>query len=107
VSRLDALRSESVGIVIVQCVLEEVPDISAALAELARVLASDGAAFLEIPFNPSIERSVSQAPDHFGDVWRFGADLPDMVRRSFGSVVVVGQEEGDYFGRVCICRHTG
>ena len=72
------LASDSVSLVIVQCVLEEVPDIDAALSELGRVLGGDGTAFLEIPFNPHVEQSTSQPPNHFGDVWRFGADLPDI-----------------------------
>lgn len=104
VRKLDRIADDSVDLIILQCVLEEVPDVDAALAELARVLAPTGRAFLEIPFNPRIPTSTTQPPDHFGDVWKFGADLPDRVRRYFPVVDVIGHEEGAYFGRVCVCR---
>ncbi len=104
VRRLDRIADQAVELIVLQCVLEEVAEVDAALAELARVLAPSGRAFLEIPFSPRIPTSVTQPPDHFGDVWKFGADLPDRVRRHFPAVDVVGQEEGEYFGRVCVCR---
>jgi SAM-dependent methyltransferase len=102
---LGALADGSVDLVIVQCVIEEIPDYEAALAEIARVLAPTGHAMLEIPFNPAVPVSELQPPNHFGDVWRFGADLPDRVGRHLSQVELHIHHEIDYHGRVLVCRH--
>jgi SAM-dependent methyltransferase len=91
---LSPLAQSSIDLVIVQPVIEEI----------SRVLAPNGTALLEIPFDPGIERSEHHAPDRFGNVWRFGADLPDTVREHFARVELVVLEEASYVGRPLVCR---
>jgi SAM-dependent methyltransferase len=95
---------DAMHLVIVQHVIEEIPAYETALAEIARVLAPGGTALLEIPFDPQLERSERQAPNHFGNVWRFGADLPSRMEEHFSDVAVVELQEGEYFGRLFVCR---
>jgi SAM-dependent methyltransferase len=101
---LSPISADSIHLVIVQHVIEEIPDYLQAIGEIARVLAADGTALLEIPFDPALERSERQAPNHFGNVWRFGADLPRSLEGHFASVEIVGLEEAGYFGRLLVCR---
>jgi SAM-dependent methyltransferase len=101
---LSMFADDSVHLVIVQHVIEEIPDYELAVAEIARVLASGGTALLEIPFDPRLERSERQPPNHFGNVWRFGADLPHSLEAHFSEVELVGLQEAGYFGRLLVCR---
>jgi SAM-dependent methyltransferase len=94
----------SLHLVMAQHVIEEIVDYSAALAEIARVLADDGVALLEIPFDPARRESESQPPAAFGNVWRFGAELPDVAREHFGEVDVLSYREGRHRGTLFICR---
>jgi SAM-dependent methyltransferase len=103
---LSMFATDSMQLVIVQHVIEEIPAYESALAEIARVLASSGTALLEIPFNPALERSVRHAPNRFGNVWRFGADLPDTVAEHFAEIELVRLHEGEYAGRLLACRHS-
>jgi hypothetical protein len=103
---LSLFAEDSMHLVIVQHVIEEIVDYELALAELARVLAPEGTALLEIPFNPAVESSERHPPNHYGNVWRFGADLPSRVRAYFADVSVVELREADYVGRLLVCRHT-
>jgi SAM-dependent methyltransferase len=102
---LSPFAEDSIHLVIVQHVIEEIPMYEQALAEIARVLAPTGAALLEIPFDPRLERSERHPPNRFGNVWRFGADLPDRVAEHFADVEPVRLEEGEYSGRLLLCRH--
>ncbi|HKO39395.1 MAG TPA: N,N-dimethylformamidase beta subunit family domain-containing protein [Solirubrobacterales bacterium] len=88
---------------VAQHVIEEIEDYGRALDEIARVLAPGATALLEIPFDPARERSERQPPDHFGNVWSFGADLLDELRRRFGAVETVTLEEGAYSGTLLVC----
>jgi SAM-dependent methyltransferase len=101
---LSLLEDDSIELVIVQHVIEEIADYPKALSELARVLAPAGTALLEIPFDPKLARSERHPPNHFGNVWRFGADLPASVQEHFPDVDVVGLQEAGYFGRLLVCR---
>jgi len=101
---LSPLAEDSIHLVIVQHVIEEIPDYGLALSEIARVLAPGGTALLEIPFDPGLERSERHPPNHFGNVWRFGADLPGNLQERFASVDIVGLQEAGYFGRLLVCR---
>ncbi len=94
----------SVHLVMAQHVIEEIVDYRDALAEIARVLADDGVALLEIPFDPALRESESQPPAAFGNVWRFGAKLPDVTREHFGEVDVLSYREGRHRGTLFICR---
>jgi SAM-dependent methyltransferase len=86
-----------------QHVIEEIEDYGRALDEIARVLGPGGTALLEIPFDPGRERSERQPPDHFGNVWSFGADLLDELRTRFAEVETVTLEEGGYRGTLLVC----
>ncbi len=101
---LSALADGSMQLVLVQHVIEEIPEYRDALGEIARVLADDGVALLEIPFDPARPQSERQPPDGFGNVWRFGADLPDVARRHFEEVDVLSYLEGHHRGQLLICR---
>jgi SAM-dependent methyltransferase len=101
---LSAFADRSVHLVLVQHVIEEIPEYRTAFAEIARVLADDGVALLEIPFDPALPGSERQPPDGFGNVWRFGADLPDRARRHFAEVDVLSYLEGRHRGQLFICR---
>jgi SAM-dependent methyltransferase len=101
---LAAIQTGSVALVLAQHVIEEIPDYRRALAEIARVLECGGTALLEIPFDAARPRSESQPPGAFGNVWRFGADLPDVARESFAEVDVLSYREGNHRGQLLICR---
>ena len=47
---------------------------------------AQGTALLEIPFNPALERSARHPPNRYGNVWRFGAELPDTVGEHLAQV---------------------
>ncbi len=102
---LSLFAAGSIDLVIVQHVIEEIPAYESALAEIARVLAPRGTALLEIPFNPALERSAHHPPRSYGNVWSFGADLPDTVARHFAQVEPVELLEAEYAGRLLVCRH--
>jgi SAM-dependent methyltransferase len=94
----------SIELVVAQHVIEEIPAFQTALAEIARVLAPGGTALLEIPFDPALERSQRHPPGRYGNVWRFGADLPGVVAGHFGQAEIVELREARYFGRLFVCR---
>ena len=71
------------------------------------MLAPQGTALLEIPFDPKLDRSERHPPSRFGNVWRFGADLPPVVGRHFASVELVPLREGSSEGRLLVCGHEG
>jgi len=101
---LSMFAEDSVQLVIVQHVIEEIPSYETALSEIARVLAPEGIALLEIPFSPALLRSERQPPNHFGNVWRFGADLPGTIGEHFANVGLLELREGSYCGRLFVCR---
>lgn len=101
---LSTIETDSVQLVLAQHVIEEIPDYPRAFAEIARVLGSGGTALLEIPFDAASPRSESQPPGAFGNVWRFGADLPDVARGHFAEVDVLSYREGSHRGQLLICR---
>jgi SAM-dependent methyltransferase len=94
----------SVQLVIAQHVIEEIVEYRAALAEIARVLRGGGIALLEIPFDPTRRESESQPPAAYGNVWRFGSELPDVMRKYFDEVDVLTYREGRHGGQLCVCR---
>jgi SAM-dependent methyltransferase len=95
--------SQTLDLVIAQHVIEEIPDYQRALDEIARVLAPRGAALLEIPFDPRREVSQHQPANRFGNVWKFGADLLEVVRPRFATVQVDALSEGAYRGHLLVC----
>jgi len=101
---LTPIESDSVSLFLAQHVIEEIPDYREALAEVARVLTDDGTALMEIPFDPGRERSESQPPGAFGNVWSFGADLSDRIGEHFGEVEVLRDVEGAFRGMLHVCR---
>jgi SAM-dependent methyltransferase len=94
----------SVQLVIAQHVIEEIVEYRRALGEIARVLRGGGTALLEIPFDPTLRESQSQPPAAYGNVWRFGSELPDALRRHFDEVDVLTYREGRHGGQLFICR---
>jgi SAM-dependent methyltransferase len=101
---LDPFASDSLQLVLAQHVIEEIADYRQAFAEIARVLGPGGQALLEIPFSPARSRSESQPPGAYGNVWRFGADLPEHAREYFMEVDVLSYREGAFRGQLFICR---
>jgi SAM-dependent methyltransferase len=102
---LSRFATGSVDLLIAQHVIEEIPDYGHALAEAARVLSPTGCALLEIPFDPDRETSERHAPDRFGNVWRFGADVLETASEHLSEIDVLSLEEGAYAGRVIVGRH--
>lgn len=100
---LAPIADRTAGLVIVQHVLEEIDEYDRALQAIARVLAPDGTALLEIPFDPKRPGSAHHPPDRFGNVWSFGRDLLDAVQRHFKTVEVVEYAEGVAHGRFLVC----
>jgi SAM-dependent methyltransferase len=96
----------SVGLVIAQHVIEEIVEYRVALAEIARVLHGGGVALLEVPFDPTRRESESQPPGAYGNVWRFGSELPDVMRKHFDEVDVLAYRESRHGGQLFICRTT-
>jgi SAM-dependent methyltransferase len=101
---LEPFADDSVQLLIAQHVIEEIVDFEQAFAEIARVLSADGTALLEIPFDPAQPHSQSQPPAAFGNVWRFGAQLPERAREHFCEVDVLCYREGDHHGHLFICH---
>lgn len=94
----------SVQLLIAQHVIEEIVEYRRALAEIARVLRGGGVALLEIPFDPARRESIPQPPAAYGNVWRFGSELPERVREHFEEVDVLAYREGRHSGQLFICR---
>jgi SAM-dependent methyltransferase len=94
----------SMQLVLAQHVIEEIVDYRQALAEIARVMGDGATALLEIPFDPTRRESESQPPAAYGNVWRFGADLPDVARGHFDEVDVLSYREGRHGGHLLICH---
>lgn len=94
----------SFDLVIIQHVIEEIPDFGAALSEIARVLSPRGVALLEIPYDPASARSEKAPPNHFGNLWRFGTDLLDEIRRRLPRLEIARLAQGDYSGDLFVCR---
>jgi SAM-dependent methyltransferase len=102
---LAPIADRAMWLVIVQHVLEEIDEYDRALAAIARVLAPDGTALLEIPFDPERPDSAHHPPDRFGNVWSFGRDLLDVVHQHFDTIEVVEYAEGVSRGRFLVCGH--
>lgn len=100
---LASIRDDAFDLVIVQHVIEEIPDYERALDEVARVTAPGGVALLEIPWDPGREASERRPPNHFGNVWLFGRDLMDRIGERFGTVEDIEFTEDDFRGRVFRC----
>jgi hypothetical protein len=94
----------SVALLIAQHVIEEVVEYRRALSEIARVLHGGGTALLEIPFDPTRRASQSQPPAAYGNVWRFGSELPEVMREHFDEVDILTYREGRHSGQLLVCR---
>ena len=92
-----------IDLFIAQHVLEEIPDVDRAIAEIARVLSPTGVALLEIPRVSGLSRSETQPADHHGNVWRFGADLEDRVGAHLRNVHGLSLREGEWSGTFFVC----
>lgn len=93
----------SFDLFITQHVLEEIPEVDEALSEIARILRPGGHAFLEVPYDERRPTSERTPPNDFGNVWRFGADLPQRVERHFAEVLPVPLEHYGWNGRLIAC----
>lgn len=102
---LSPYQDDSVQLLLAQHVIEEIPDYRGALAEISRVLSPGGTALLEIPFDQARRNSESQPPGAYGNVWRFGSELPDVAREHFDEVDVLSYREGRHSGQLLICRN--
>jgi SAM-dependent methyltransferase len=77
------LESGSVDILLTQHVLEHVPDTDRALEEIHRVLAPEGAMYLQVPILQGATARPTEPELHGDDTpveWRFGLDLTERLR---------------------------
>jgi SAM-dependent methyltransferase len=77
------LPDASVDLVLTPHVLEHVPETDRALAELRRVLAPGGRAYLQVPLLQGATAPPTEPEFHDDDTpvfWRFGWDLTDRLR---------------------------
>ncbi|HWM89373.1 MAG TPA: methyltransferase domain-containing protein [Thermoanaerobaculia bacterium] len=101
---LDGHLPWKADLLLMQHVLEEVPDYRAGLRAIRNVLQEDAAAYLEIPARADLLAHRSQPPDRFGNVWLFSE--PQMRREMeelFASVTLVPYDEGGQKGAVFVC----
>jgi hypothetical protein len=92
-------------LVLMQHVIEQVPDYLAALDELARVVEPAGRAILEIAWRREVPVTHPLPPNRHGHRWVIGADVLDELRLRFTDVEPrdVSDEDG-YRGTFFICR---
>lgn len=93
------------NLIIMQHVIEEVPDYRQGFAEIARVLNPSGVALLEIPYNKNLPQTQPAAPNRYGNLWAFGADLADILREFLPRVDVIPMQLNAYHGDLFVCRH--
>jgi GT2 family glycosyltransferase/peptidoglycan/xylan/chitin deacetylase (PgdA/CDA1 family)/SAM-dependent methyltransferase len=68
--------NKAFDLVVMQHVIEEVRNDAAAFSEISRVLADNGTAVLEIPYNRHVFKTEEYAvPGKFGNVRQYGADV--------------------------------
>jgi SAM-dependent methyltransferase len=103
---MSVFRDGTFDLVLAQHVVEQVPDYRRGLAEVARVLAVDGEALLEIPYNHRMAVSERVDGAQFGVAWRFGDDIHDALRAEFRTVDEVPLAESAYRGSVFVCTRA-
>jgi SAM-dependent methyltransferase len=95
------LPNSSLDVVLTAHVLEHVPDFSAALAELHRVLRPGGHLLVQVPLQQA-STQAAQTLEFHGDAtrvwWRFGLDLTDLMRKAGFEVAVLVTH--DFYRRV-------
>ena len=75
---------ETFDLVIVQHVIEEVPDDLKAFMEIARVLKSDGYALLEVPHDKNLRKTIEyDTPQKFGNLRKYGVDFYSKIESIF------------------------
>lgn len=98
-------RNGQFDLVVLQHVIEEIENYPQALAEIARVMSPKGVALLEIPYDRNTPCTVKAGPNHFGNLWRFGADLIGDIRKHLPRVDVMPMRQGTYSSDLFVCRH--
>ncbi len=90
------LPDASVDVMLTPHVLEHVPDTSAALSEIHRVLAPGGRMYLQVPVLQGTTAPPTE-PEFHGDntpvFWRFGPDLTDRLRDAGFDTVLLCTDE--------------
>lgn len=98
-------EDDSFDLFLAQHVLEEIEDYESALREVLRVLSGEGIALIEVPISKELAHTESQAADHYGNVWRFGRDTPDLFKRIFPRVESLPLRDGDFRGTLLACAN--
>lgn len=95
-------------LVLLQHVLEQVPDYLAGLDEMARVVEPGGQAILEIAWRREIPETQPLPTNRHGHRWVIGADVLDELRHRFAVVEPRDLSDADgYRGTFFICRPDG
>ncbi len=90
-------------LVLLQHVLEEIPDYRAALDEISRVLKPAGRAILEIPLGGARVTQHKDA-DRYGNRWAFGEELVFDLEARFAAVSLRELAEPPYRGQFFVCE---
>ena len=99
-------ENDEFDLFIAQHVIEEIEDYESALDEIARVLGRRRQGDPRVRFDSKRERLECHDPNHFGNVWEFGADLLDQLGERFDEVEELPFTEDGYSGTFRIRRHS-
>ncbi len=79
-------ENNTFDLVIMQHVIEEVPDDKKAFSEISRVLKNDGFAILEIPHDKWLRKTIEyDTPQKFGNVRQYGVDFYQRTKQYFNN----------------------
>lgn len=77
-------QDDTFDLVLMQHVIEEVPNDIKAFSEIARVTKAEGFALLEVPHNKNLRKTIEYAePQKFGNLRQYGVDFYERLKNFF------------------------